>query len=273
MPEVRIGVSGWKYPTWRGDFYPTGLRQVDELTYLAQRMNSAEINGSFYSLKKPELYAGWRDATPEGFRFAVKGGRFITHLKKLIDPGPGLANFFASGPLALGESLGPFLWQLPEALHYDAARTENFLSHLPRTTADASALAQACDRRIVAEPYAQVPATMTLRHALEVRHDSYRDPSFTTMLGEHGVGLVLADTAGRFPQFDQVTTDFVYVRLHGPHRLYFGSYRPGLIRHWADRVDEWTRRGSDVFVYFDNDADGAAPYDAMALAEAVDTRT
>lgn len=173
MPEVRIGVSGWKYPHWRGDFYPRGLRQSDELSYLAQRMNSAEINGSFYSLKKPSHYAAWREGTPSDFRFAVKGGRFITHMKKLTDPLRGMANFFASGPLALGEKLGPFLWQLPEALHFDQSRIAAFLDLLPKTAAEAAALAAQCDPSIVAQPFTDVPVGMALRHAIEVRHASY----------------------------------------------------------------------------------------------------
>ena len=266
MPVVRIGVSGWKYPNWRGDFYPAGLRQSDELAFLAQRMNSAELNSSFYSLKRPEEYAGWRDATPPDFRFAIKGGRYITHLKRLVDPGAGLANFFASGPLALTDRLGPFLWQLPESLHFDPARLVAFLEQLPRTAAQASRLARTCDRAIVPEPYAP-DLDMSLRHALEVRHESFR--GCADMLREHGVALVLADTAGRFPVFEEITADFAYVRLHGPSRLYHGTYRPDLIRTWAARVDEWLARGLDVYVYFDNDADGAAPHDAMALAAAV----
>ena len=268
MSELRIGVSGWKYRNWRGDFYPSGLRQADELGYLAERVNSAEINGSFYSLRKPAHYAAWRDATSPDFRFAVKGGRFITHLKKLNEPEVGLANFFASGPLALGGKLGPFLWQLPEALHFDPTRMGAFLEMLPRTTVAASDLAQGCDRRIVAEPFTE-SAPMRVRHAIEVRHESYCDPRFARMLRDRGVALVLADTAGRFPRFDEVTADFIYVRLHGPHTLYFGSYRPDLIGVWAQRVQQWLDAGLDVFVYFDNDADGAAPFDAIALADAV----
>ncbi|MEZ5185034.1 MAG: DUF72 domain-containing protein [Candidatus Nanopelagicales bacterium] len=265
MPELRIGVSGWKYPNWRGDFYPAELRQNDELPYVAQRLNSAEINGSFYSLQKPEHYSAWHDATPPGFCFAVKGGRFITHLKKLTDPGPGLANFFASGPLALADKLGPFLWQLPESLHFDEGRLRGFLRRLPHTAAEAATQAQECDRRIVKHPH--TPAlTMKLRHALELRHESYR--GCADLLREYGVAMVVADTGGRFPAFDEVTADFVYVRLHGPHQLYHGSYQPHINR-WADRVKQWTDRGLDVYVYFDNDADGAAPFDAMALAEAL----
>ncbi len=267
MAAVHIGVSGWKYPHWRGDFYPAGLRQTDELAYLAHRMNTAEINGSFYALQKPATYASWRSATPDGFVFAVKGGRFITHMKKLQDPEPGLANFFASGPLALGERLGPFLWQLPAALPFDGRRLEHFLRALPRTGEQAAALARRADR--IPDPYTDPGPIGALRHALEPRHESYRDPGCLALLRESGVALVLADTAGTFPEFDEPTADFIYARLHGPDRLYHGTYRPERIDQWAARVRHWVGDGRDVYVYFDNDADGAAPWDAMALAEAV----
>jgi uncharacterized protein YecE (DUF72 family) len=267
MPDVRIGVSGWKYPHWRGDFYPAGMRQAEELTYLTARMDSVEINGSFYALQKPETYASWRAATPDGFVFAVKGGRYLTHMKKLLDPEPGLANFFASGPLTLGDRLGPFLWQLPATLPFDEHRLEHFLHALPRTGEQATALARRAER--FAEPAADPGGIGTLRHALEPRHASYHDPRCLALLREFGVALVLADTAGTFPQFDDTTTDFVYVRLHGPDRLYHGAYGPGLIGRWAARVREWRAGGHDVYVYFDNDADGAAPWDAIALADAL----
>jgi uncharacterized protein YecE (DUF72 family) len=255
-----VGTSGWRYPHWRGDFYPAGLRQADELTYLGRHLNSAEINGSFYSLQTPARYTRWRDATPEDFVFAVKGGRFITHLKKLRDPQAGLANFFASGPLALERKLGPFLWQLPEALHYDAEILEAFLALLPRTSGEAAELARRATRP---DPYTEAPIPMRLRHALEPRHESWRDS--VAQLRAHDVALVCADTAGRFPVFTEITADFAYFRLHGPERLYFGSY--------SDRLDDWAARvcasPGDRYVYFDNDADGAAPWDAVALAAAV----
>src|SRR5919107_1922375 len=140
MARTRVGISGWRYAGWRGDFYPTGLAQRRELEYAAQRMTSIEINGSFYSLQRPSSYASWREQTPEGFVFAVKGGRFISHLKRLVDVETPLANFFASGVLALGPKLGPVLWQLPENLPYDAERLADFFDLLPRTTTAAGVL-------------------------------------------------------------------------------------------------------------------------------------
>jgi uncharacterized protein YecE (DUF72 family) len=251
---LRIGTSGWRYPNWRGDFYPAGLPQRQELAYLARHMNSVEINGSFYSLQTPQRYARWRDETPDDFVFAVKGGRYITHLKRLQDPVPGLANFFASGPLALGAKLGPFLWQLPATLAFDEDLVRTFLDALPKTAAEPDALAATATRGAENRPAVQPTG---LRHALEPRHPSWSHA--VPLLREYNVALVCADTAGEFPQFDETTADFSYYRLHGPDRLYRGSYRPDLIEAWAQRIRE------PAYVYFDNDADGAAPWDAMAL--------
>lgn len=263
MAQILVGVSGWSYPHWRRVFYPAGLPHHEELHHLSTRVGSVEINGSFYSLQSPARYKAWRHATGDQFRFAVKGSRYITHQRRLNDPGSGLANFYASGPLALGPKLGPFLWQLPASLDFDAPRVAGFLEALPGNTDEAVALAATGDRQFPAvDPE---PAPMPLRHALEVRHESYRHPGFAAMLRDHAVALVLGDSAGAFPVFEQITADFVYVRLHGPQRLYHGSYGPELIEAWARRLRHWRDRGLDCYVYFDNDADGAAPFDAMAL--------
>src|SRR5690349_12562977 len=176
--DVRIGISGWTYPPWRGVFYPRGLRQKDELAYAAERMTSIEINGSFYSLQRPESYVSWRDRTPGSFVFAVKGGRFITHMKRLDDVRAPLANFFASGPLALGEKLGPVLWQLPPTLGLERDLLERFFDLLPRTTKAAAQLAADHDARVEGRTWLTADADRPLRHALEVRHDSFLDPSF-----------------------------------------------------------------------------------------------
>src|SRR4051794_36170513 len=141
MACTRIGISGWRYAGWRGDFYPAGLAQRRELEDAAQRLTSIEINGAFYSLPRPSSYAPWRAQTPDGFTFAVKGGRYITHLKRLSGVETALANFFASGPLALGSKLGPILWQLPENLPFNADMLDGFLRQLPRTTHEMSAIA------------------------------------------------------------------------------------------------------------------------------------
>ncbi|MBF0672334.1 MAG: DUF72 domain-containing protein [Salinibacterium sp.] len=274
-PVARVGISGWRYVPWRGDFYPKGLAQRRELEYASRKLDTIEINGSFYSLQKPQYYEAWRDETPEGFVFAVKGGRFITHLLRLKGVETALANFFASGVLALGPKLGPFLWQLPERVTFDAEVLDAFLAQLPRTTTDAAALAAHHDSRLdgrawphdesrgIHDSVAEAP----LRHALEVRSHSFDTPEFFEILRRHNVASVVADTAGKWPQLWEQTADFAYVRLHGESELYVSGYDEASLGRWASRVREWLAEGRDVYVYFDNDAKVRAPYDAMALAE------
>lgn len=281
---VRIGISGWRYAPWRGTFYPAGLAQHRELEYASRAVGTIEINGSFYSLQTPESYRRWHDATPEGFVFAVKGGRFITHNKRLRDVRAPLANFMASGVLALGGKLGPFLWQLPPSFRFDAARLEAFFAILPRTMSEAAKLARKHDGRLRTRAWLRVAADRPLRHALEVRHRSFEDPAFVELLRRHGIGLVVADTAGKWPFLEDVTADFVYVRLHGDEELYASGYSSSALEAWARKIEAWRRGrrpaeartvgaraprtalGRDVFVYFDNDVKVRAPYDAMALA-------
>ena len=268
--RIRVGISGWTYAGWRGDFYPTGLRQRDELAYAAERMTSIEINGSFYALQRPSSYAGWRDATPDGFELAVKGGRFITHLKKLTGVETALANFFASGVLALGVKTGPFLWQLPPMLGFDGPRLESFFDQLPRTTREAAALAAGHDDKVPEDrALVSAPEDLRLRHALEVRHASFATPEAVELLRRHDIALVVADTAGRWPALDHVTSDHVYVRLHGERELYTSGYSVASLDRWAARCQAWSEAGLDVRVYFDNDAKGFAPFDALALIDRV----
>ena len=264
MALVHVGISGWRYAPWRGTFYPRGLPQRRELEFVAQRLATVEINGSFYSLQTPASYRSWAGQTPPGFVFAVKGGRFITHMKKLADVATPLANFFASGVLALGEKLGPVLWQLPPQLPFDPRRIGAFLASLPRTTAAAAALATGHDHR-VPDPWATTDADRPLRHALEVRHESYRDPAFAVLLREHCVACVVADTAGRWPLLEEVTADVVYVRLHGDEELYVSGYTDAALDAWAAKIRRWHDGGRDVYVYFDNDVKVRAPLDAIAL--------
>ena len=287
MAEVRVGVSGWRYASWRGDFYPKGLVQRRELEYVASQMNSVELNGSFYSLQRPTTYQRIVDSTPDDFPVAVKGSRYITHLKQLRDVRVPLANFLASGLLALGPKLGPLLWQLPPRLRFDAARIDEFLTLLPRSTGAAAQLAGEHDERLDGRAETTTDADRPLRHALEVRHTSFRDPAFVALLRAHDVALVVADTAGKFPYLEDVTADFVYVRLHGDTELYTSGYTPEALDRWAERVRAWRAGespvgehtvaapappvpdGRDVFVYFDNDVKVHAPFDAIGLAERV----
>jgi uncharacterized protein YecE (DUF72 family) len=266
-PRVCIGISGWKYPPWRGgQFYPEGLPQKRELEFASRQVSSIEINGSFYSLQRPASYRAWHAATPEGFVFSVKGGRFITHIKRLGDVAAPLANFFASGILLLREKLGPILWQLPPSFRFDAARLEKFFRLLPRDTRAAARLARRHDRLSGDQVWTRADRNRPLRHALEVRHTSFQCAEFIELLRAHDIALVVADTAGKWPFMEDVTSDFIYVRLHGDAELYASGYTPESLAGWARKVRAWRKAGRDVFVYFDNDAKVHAPFDAMALA-------
>lgn len=267
---VRVGTSGWVYPPWRGAFYPPGLAHRRELEYLSGRLNSVEINGSFYALQRPASYRSWREQTPAGFLFAVKGSRFITHLKRLRDTSAPLANFLASGVLALGEKLGPILWQLPPNLPYDPDTLAGFLATLPRTTTEAAALATHHDERVEDRALTTAEVDVPLRHALEVRHPSFTDPGLPDLLRAHDIALVLADAAADWPSLDHVTSDVVYARLHGSTELYASGYTDRALDEWAARIRGWTDEGLDVHVYFDNDAKVRAPADALALSRRLD---
>lgn len=265
-----MGISGWAYPEWRGGFYPIGLARRDELAYAARQLTSIEINGSFYSLQRPSSYATWREQTRDDFVFAVKGGRFITHMKRLVGVESALANFFASGVLALGAKLGPILWQLPPTLEFDTERLANFFALLPRTTTEAAALASHHDAKVPVERALTVTdRDRPIRHALEVRHHSFTAPEAADLLRAHDVAFVVADTAGRFPFVEECTSTFVYVRLHGDVELYASGYSDAALDGWATKIARWTRADLDVYVYFDNDVEGHAPFDALALLRRV----
>ncbi len=261
-----MGISGWQYPGWRGDFYPRGLPQRRELEYAASRLTTVEVNGSFYSLQRPDSYRRWRSQVPDDFLFAVKGGRYITHLKRLRDVETPLANFFASGVLALGPTMGPILWQLPERLSFDRSVLEDFLGLLPRTTVEAARLAARHDDKLPQDrALTQAEGARPVRHALEFRHPSFADDAAYDVLREHEVAVVVAESAGRWPRVFEVTSGLVYVRLHGDEELYTSGYSSRALDEWADRCRTWAADGRDVVVYFDNDARGFAPHDAVAL--------
>jgi uncharacterized protein YecE (DUF72 family) len=272
-----VGISGWRYPEWRRVFYPAGLPQRLELEYAAGQVASLELNSSFYGLQRPSSYLKWHDATPADFVFAVKGSRVITHVDELRNVRVPLANFFASGVLALGAKLGPVLWQLPPRLAYNAAVLEEFLALLPRSTGAAADLAAAhADLprdRTWTPPEAGTWAGRPLRHALEVRHRSYATEECCALLRRYNTALVVADTAGKWPLLQEVTADFMYVRLHGSAELYVSGYSGTELDGWARRIRGWVSgsgcpdgAGRDAYVYFDNTAAAHAPFDAMALA-------
>jgi uncharacterized protein YecE (DUF72 family) len=280
--NVRIGISGWTYKPWRGVFYPADLPQNRELAYAAAVFGSIEINGTFYSLQRPESFAAWAAQTPDTFVFAIKGSRYITHLRRLKEIEAPLANFFASGVLRLGAKLGPLLWQLPPYFRFDPGRLERFFALLPRETEAAAALARRHDGRITGRAWTETDASRPLRHALEIRHPSFATPAFIDLLRAHGITLVCAD-AVEWPRLMDLTADFVYCRLHGSEVLYTSGYDDEALDRWAARVAAWargeepgdaervidapgpSRPARDVFVYFDNDAKVRAPFDAQGL--------
>lgn len=293
--EVRIGISGWRYAGWRGVFYPAKLPQRRELEFAATKFPSVEINGTFYSLQKPQYFRDWSAATPDGFVFAIKGSRFITHMLKLRNAHGALANFFASGLLELGAKFGPLLWQFPPQLRFDRERFAEFFDLLPRTHGAAASLARLHDPRLdgraATEVAAGTLAETPIRHSIEIRDESFATPEFIELLREHDIALVVADTVA-WPLLFDVTADFVYCRLHGSEQLYVSGYESDALELWADRVAAWATGTSaehlaqdrracegpgdslprDVYVYFDNDAKVRAPFDAQALQAKVQER-
>jgi uncharacterized protein YecE (DUF72 family) len=268
-----IGISGYDYQPWRGRFYPDDLPRRRWLEFASRTFNSVELNGTFYSLKSPAVFERWVSEVPNrNFVFAVKGGRFITHNLKLRNAERSLGNFFASGVLALGRMTGPFLWQLPATYRFDAERMDAFMRLLPKTTREAEAVALQHDDRLRRGALVDAAAPVKLRHAFEVRHESYFHDEFYAILREHRCAFVVADTAGKFPYAEEVTADFVYVRLHGSRELYASGYTDAELDEWAGKVATWRTMGGkqrDVYVYFDNDAKVHAPFDAKRLAERV----
>jgi len=281
---VRIGISGWRYPPWRGVFYPPGLPQARELDYAASRFGTIEINGTFYSLQRPEYFADWVARTPSEFVFAVKAPRYITHMLKLRNSEAALANFLASGVLRLGRKLGPILWQFPPGFAFHADRIEPFLRLLPHDTEAAATIARRHDARLNGRAWTRADVPRPMRHAFEIRHESFRSAEFVALLRAYDVAMVCADTVA-WPRLMDVTADFVYCRLHGSEELYASGYDDAALDTWAARVVAWARgdepadteraggpaprRGRDVFVYFDNDMKVRAPSDAMGLIQRV----
>ena len=280
--QVRIGISGWTYAPWRGDFYPPKLPQKGELAYAAGIFNSIEINGTFYSLQRPESFAKWAAETPKDFVFSVKAPRYITHIRRLREVEKPLANFLASGVLRLGDRLGPILWQFPPSFRFDPELLEAFFAMLPQDTDAAVALARRRERRMSGRAWLKTDKKRRLRHAIEIRHESFRTPAFIALLRAYRIGLVCADTV-EWPRLMDLTADFIYCRLHGSEELYASGYDAAALDRWAVRVAAWARGREpadaervinkpapkrarrDVFVYFDNDTKVRAPFDAQSL--------
>jgi uncharacterized protein YecE (DUF72 family) len=280
---IRIGISGWTYAPWRGTFYPKKLAQKDELKYASSVLSTVEINGTFYSLQKPRSYADWYSQTPSDFVFSMKGGRFITHIKRLRDIHAPLANFFVSGLLRLNEKLGPILWQFPPNFQLDLNVFENFLALLPRSTKEAAKMLKYTDSRMKGRSWAEIDKDRPMRYAVEIRHESFATLEFIKLLRRFNVALVIADTGGKWPNPSDVTADFCYVRLHGPEEIYASGYTDAGLDDWAANINAWSKGGDargakrigpaarklarrDVYVYFDNDLKVRSPNDASRLA-------
>jgi uncharacterized protein YecE (DUF72 family) len=293
--RIRIGISGWRYAGWRGVFYPLRLAQRRELEFAASKFPTIEINGTFYSLQRPESFRRWRAETPENFVFGIKGSRYLTHMLKLRNAEQPLANLFASGLLELGPKLGPILWQFPPQQRFDPARFAGFFDLLPRTHGAAASLARLHDQRLkhgaATTVSSEVDPGTPIRHSIEIRDESFATDAFIELLRAHDIALVVADTVA-WPLLLDVTSDFVYCRLHGSEELYASGYEEQALEVWADRVVAWATGASaplggparrtcdteahaaprDVYVYFDNDAKVRAPFDAQSLQRKVDQR-
>ncbi|WP_413585123.1 DUF72 domain-containing protein [Bdellovibrio sp. HCB274] len=279
---LRIGISGWVYEPWRGVFYPEDLPVKRQLNYASSKVSSIEINGSFYANQKPATYQRWSNEVPEDFCFSIKASRFITHILRLKNCEKALANFFASGLLILEQKLGVILWQLPPSLRFDPHEFEAFLKLLPQTFSEAVNQADQSER--YARHYSDHLRTSSrkLKHAFEVRHHSFENPEFIRLLKKYNCALVFADTAGKWPYMEDVTADFIYLRLHGDEEFYVSGYSQESLLWWANRIRLWqngtqardaltltdnapSKKKRDVFVYFDNDLKVKAPFDALTL--------
>ncbi|MDB5623334.1 MAG: hypothetical protein JWR39_1897 [Devosia sp.] len=264
---IRTGTAGWVFEPWRGTFYPDGLVQKRELAWSSSRLGTIEINATFRANQKPASFGKWAAETREGFVFSVKGPQLVTHIRRLRNCRAELANFFASGPLALGAKLGPFIWQLPPNLALDLAVLETFLALLPRTGADYVALAQDADERLKTPPFLDTAGIGPIRHAIEARHPSWDVPQARALLARHNTALVISDTPAQPAR--ALTADWAYCRLQGPARPDATGYTPADIADWAEQIRSWDAAGHDVFALFVHEDKLHAPANAIALRQAL----
>jgi uncharacterized protein YecE (DUF72 family) len=241
--DIRIGIGGWVFPPWRGTFYPDGLKQARELHHASRHVTSIEINGTFYGAQKPASFRRWHDETPDDFVFSVKGTRYATHRRVLAESASSIERFFDSGVFELGAKLGPVLWQFAATTKYDAVNFGAFLDLLPREHGGRA-----------------------VRHVLEVRHESFADPGFATLMRRHNAAIALIHAADQ-PAFEEPTADFVYIRLKQAEEDVPTGYKPKALDHWVKRARSWAEEGRDVFTYVINGAKLRAPAGAMALIE------
>jgi uncharacterized protein YecE (DUF72 family) len=259
--QIRIGVGGWTFAPWRGVFYPADLAQKNELSFASRRLTAIEINATYYGSQKPESWRRWAAETPDGFVFTVKGSRFTTNRRVLAEAGESIARFFDQGLTELGDKLGPVLWQFAPTKRFDAADFGAFLELLPKSV----------DGR-------------TIRHCVEVRHDSFANPAFAALLRQFQVPVVFADHQ-TYPALADVTGDFVYARLQTGSDAVETAYEPAALDTWAGRLATWAEGGRpadlaaadpdhtppasprEVFAFIIHEGKVRAPAGAMALIE------
>lgn len=282
MAKIRIGMSGWTFKGWRGDFYPKDLPQSKELEYASRKLNSIEVNGTFYGLQKPATFERWYEETPKGFYFSIKAPQYVTHVRRLKDVMEPVATFLASGLFCLKEKLGPILWQFPPNVTLKDDRFEKFLKLLPYNSKSAAGLAKKHASWL--KDHALKPkGDFPIRHAFEFRHPSFMKPEFIELLRSHGVALVFAHSGLKSPYSEDLTADFVYARMHGQEKKYSKGYPPQTLSWWAKRVTSWTQGKQptdaecisnekpkstkrDAFIYFDTEVKQYAPQDALRLS-------
>lgn len=235
--RIHIGTSGWNYKHWLGRFYPEKFPASKMLTFYAQHFNTVELNNSFYHLPSSNSFETWRETTPDKFVFAVKGSRYITHMKKLKDPKLATERFFAPSE-KLEEKLGPILFQLPPRWRVNTERLATFLNVLPRDH----------------------------RYAFEFREHTWFTEDVYRLLREHNAALCIYQMTG-YESPEEITADFIYLRFHGTESTYGGSYSDEALRGWAARIKKWRRQSKDVYVYFNNDPEGHAIRNAKTLQQ------
>lgn len=264
---VRTGIAGWVFAPWRGAFYPAGLPQKGELAYASAHLGAIEINATFRGLQKPASFERWAAESHPDVVFPVKGPQAVTHYRRLKDCGEALDAFWASGPLALGNKLGPIVWQLPPNLSFERPMLEAFLALLPRDGAACAERAEQAPTRDGLAPYLEVNGVGTMRYAIETRHPSWLDGEAAKVFADHNVAQVIADTPEQPNR--TLTANFAYCRLQGPARGAAGGYAQADINDWAKTIHGWDTAKHDVFALFVHEDKLHAPNNAMALGAAL----
>jgi len=241
--KIRCGIGGWTFKPWRGTFYPDGLRQADELQYAGEHLGAIEINGTYYRLQKPESFAKWHDSVPDGFKFTIKASRYCTNRKNLRETEESIGRFMKQGLVELGDKLGPLFWQFMPTKQFDPEEFEGFLQMLPK---DLEGIA--------------------LRHALEVRHESFLCPEFVDLARKYNAAIICTHS-GKFPQIDEQTADFSYARLMCSKEDVETGYSAADLKHWADTAKTWNAGSRDVYMFFISGAKVRAPAAAQALMQ------